>query len=869
SDWSTVHIKRPILFPFLYLGNNTHSSSSTLSSLAPFHHSSSYSFFSSPLKARKTDMATHSITPSRDVLESVGEKNYDNWSACLKSYLLSQDLWDLVESPEQISTIPQANAAAEDNDEIAATDTVPEVSTAAASSTISSPAWRRRNAAALHAIQISLGSDILHEIREISSAKEAWAALADMHQKKLPKDEPGAGTDQQQIDAGMMNNRNRASRYFRLVSRVREGDIEGLREFISENPESIRFQFPPGLGTALHLAANLGKTEVVEEMMEWANNEDLAIQDAAGSTALHFAASSGHRRMVELMVRKNANLMTIVNNRKIIPLREACGKNHKELATFLYRATAFTWLCEENDGKYGANILKCCILGQMFDIALDMVSRRPSMATTMDTNRCNAAIQLALMPAAFPSGTQLPFWLRWVYSLMDVRLPSPLRSSRDRGGSGMDSSEEEEGEVLGLIKSPSDYDVQKDARKLSSKPKSRFGMDSSEAIRIKSPRRPRNNDEIGIEIRRPSSTTHGKNWCNDPPSFILKVTGTRHIYDLKRVHVCSLELLDRICRHISWLDFGKLEGAGLYEAFHNAIKNGIVEFVKRAVKARSSLLYKYDKNGRNMFMSAVEFRQEKIFNLMYPLPDRAAIVSMVDKDKNTLLHMAGMLSPSAKLSHISGAALQMQRELQWFQEVERVINPMYKDNTNNDDETARQIFTRTHKDLAAAGEKWMKETATSSTVVGALIMTIMFTAAFTVPGGNNQETGIPILLNEKSFKIFIVSDAISLFAASTSVLMFLGILTSRYAEADFLRSLPTKLVIGLSSLFISIAAMMVTFCATVMIVMERRLEYVVPIILLVSVPVTLFMLLQFPLLVQIFRSTYGSGIFERKMKPWL
>ncbi|CAI0626397.1 unnamed protein product, partial [Linum tenue] len=849
SDWSTVHIKRPILFPFLYLGNNTHSSSSTLSSLAPFHHSSSYSFFSSPLKARKTDMATHSITPSRDVLESVGEKNYDNWSACLKSYLLSQDLWDLVESPDQISTIPQANAAAEDSDEIAASDTVPGVSTAAAGSTISSPAWRRRNAAALHAIQISLGSDILHEIREVSSAKEAWAALADMHQKKLPKDEPGAGTDQQQIDAaGMMNNRNRASRYFRLVSRVREGDIEGLREFIGENPESIRFQFPPGLGTALHLAANLGKTEVVEEMMEWANEEDLAIQDAAGSTALHFAASSGHRRMVELMVRKNANLMTIVNNRKIIPLREACGKNHKELATFLYRATAFTWLCEENDGKYGANILKCCILGQMF--------------------------------------------------VMDVRLPSPLRSSRDRGGSGMDSSEEEEGEVLGLIKSPSDYDVQKDARKLSSKPKSRFGMDSAEAIRIKSPRRPRNNDEIGIEIRRPSSTTHGKseqtpfsaqsdtkfqtysiaspivflcrqNWCNDPPSFILKVTGTRHIYDLKRVHVCSLELLDRICRHISWLDFGKLEGAGLYEAFHNAIKNGIVEFVKRAVKARSSLLYKYDKNGRNMFMSAVEFRQEKIFNLMYPLPDRAAIVSMVDKDKNTLLHMAGMLSPSAKLSHISGAALQMQRELQWFQEVERVINPMYKDNTNNDDETARQIFTRTHKDLAAAGEKWMKETATSSTVVGALIMTIMFTAAFTVPGGNNQETGIPILLNEKSFKIFIVSDAISLFAASTSVLMFLGILTSRYAEADFLRSLPTKLVIGLSSLFISIAAMMVTFCATVMIVMERRLEYVVPIILLVSVPVTLFMLLQFPLLVQIFRSTYGSGIFERKMKPWL
>ncbi|CAI0557230.1 unnamed protein product [Linum tenue] len=179
---------------------------------------------------------------------------------------------------------------------------------------------------------------------------------------------------------------------------------------------------------------------------------------------------------------------------------------------------------------------------------------------------------------------------------------------------------------------------------------------------------------------------------------------------------------------------------------------------------------------------------------------------------------------------------------------------------------------RSSADDAAAGEKWMKETATSSTVVGSLIITIMFTAACTVPGGNNQEKGTPILLHDRSFKIFIASDALSLFAASTSVLMFLGILTSRYAEADFRRSLPTKLVIGLSTLFVSIAAMMVTFCATVMILMDHRPLFVVPIVMMAAVPVTLFLLLQFPLLVQIFRSNRSgphSNPFDRKMKPWL
>ncbi|CAN1133511.1 Ankyrin repeat-containing protein ITN1 [Linum perenne] len=610
-------------------------------------------------------MATHSniIPTCRDVLDSVGDRRYDNWCACLKSYLLSQDLWDLI--TKSCAEPPPTG-------------------------------WRRRNAAALHAIHISLGPDVLHQIREIDYAKEAWDTLANLHNQK--DDEPEVA-----------------------------GDTKGISNFIGSNPESARFRFQPGRGTALHLAAKLGNAEVVEELMKWMDEEDLEIQDDEGSTALHIAASKGHLRVAELMVRKNSSLVTVMNKRGMIPLRVACERNFKELATFLYRTTPTSFLCEENDGKYGANILVCCILGQMFDIALDFVRRRKGMATAMDANKINVAIQLSTMPEAFPSG-------------------SPI---------------------------------------------------------------------------------------------------------------------------ISRSDFRQLEELGMYEAFDNAVKNGIVEFVKRAIEAWPALLHRRDKKGRNVVMSAVEFRQEKVFNmLLYSdmSSDAAATttLSSVDNDRNTVLHLAGMLSTDAKLLHVSGAALQMQRELQWFLEVEKVVSPMYKKSKNRDSETASQIFTRTHKNLASSGEKWMKETATSATVVGALIITIMFTAVFTVPGGNNQETGIPLLLNQWAFRIFVVSDSVSQFAASTSVLMFLAILTSRYSEIDFLRSLPTKMVIGLSMLFISIATMMVAFCATIVMVMDRQWEYVVPIILVASVPVSLFMLLQFPLLVEIFMSTYGFGIFRRK-----
>uniref|UniRef100_B9GMA2 PGG domain-containing protein n=1 Tax=Populus trichocarpa TaxID=3694 RepID=B9GMA2_POPTR len=57
-------------------------------------------------------------------------------------------------------------------------------------------------------------------------------------------------------------------------------------------------------------------------------------------------------------------------------------------------------------------------------------------------------------------------------------------------------------------------------------------------------------------------------------------------------------------------------------------------------------------------------------------------------------------------------------------------------------------------------------------------------------------------------------------------LMFLGILTARYAEQDFLISLPRKLIIGLSTLVISIAAMMVAFCAALLVMLDGMMEVI-------------------------------------------
>ncbi|XP_035543055.1 ankyrin repeat-containing protein ITN1-like [Juglans regia] len=228
----------------------------------------------------------------------------------------------------------------------------------------------------------------------------------------------------------------------------------------------------------------------------------------------------------------------------------------------------------------------------------------------------------------------------------------------------------------------------------------------------------------------------------------------------------------------------------------------------------------------------------------------------------------GMVIKNTAIDSIRGAALQMQREVQWFKEVERICPLTHKEISNKYKLTARQLFTKDHNEMRKEGENWMKGTATSCTVVGALITTIVVAAAFTISGGNNQDTGLPIL-HDELFKLFIVTNSLSLCSSSMSVLTFLGILTSRYAEEDFLRSLPRKMIIGLSALLFSIATMIIAFSTALLLMLRGKYKIVIPIIGLASVPIILFVLMQFRILIDMLVSTYGSGIFDEKMKPWL
>ena len=104
-----------------------------------------------------------------------------------------------------------------------------------------------------------------------------------------------------------------------------------------------------------------------------------------------------------------------------------------------------------------------------------------------------------------------------------------------------------------------------------------------------------------------------------------------------------------------------------------AAEVGNVDFLVELIHFDFDLLWKIDNKKRSIFHIAVEKRHESIFNLLAVGSIRDLLADNINEDGNNMLHLAAGLAPEDKLNAISGAALQMQRELLWFKVIIHMI----------------------------------------------------------------------------------------------------------------------------------------------------------------------------------------------------
>ncbi|KAG5059089.1 hypothetical protein AAZX31_01G011700 [Glycine max] len=748
-------------------------------------------------------MAATNISASGIVLEPLTRDNYDNWSALVRNYLIGQGLWEAVNSVSEISVQPK------------------EVS----------DSWKKNNAKALHIIQLACGMEILSQIRGVETAKEAWNRLGALYSSQLKADPD--------IEQGVVD--DSLHEYKPLHRYVESGDWKNAKSMINKDVKAIFSTSSTGR-TVLHVAVIAGYENIVRNLVKIGKEKLVKMQDNYDYTALALAAEyTGNVNMAKCMVdqkKGGKDLLLIKTKGGEIPVLLSAAKGYKDMTRYLYSQTQLEAFIDKNS-HIGVLLLARCITAEIFDVALSLIHRIPKLPLTHESDGQRPLYALAHMPCAFPSGSGFGRLQQLLYDILRlerVELQNLCRITIHNCG-----------KTIRIVP-----DV----------------TDQVEGLHVAQEEGQQNNSFVGrfcdMALNFPPVKLLGRLliflYLLFQNYILLKFSsGISEIYEQKKTHRLVLEILNCLCQRISEYKESQLREASAYDAMLQAAKLGIIEFIDEMRKTTPDLLWAIDKNKRGIFAHAILNRRKDVFRLLNRVNGRKEIIRCsADVFGNTLLHLAGYLGPSSDLDRRSGAALQMQRELQWFKVVEKIVHPKCKEEKNSDGKKPRELFSESHLEMVKAGEKWAKDTAGSFTLVGTLITTIMFAAAFTVPGGNHQETGAPIFLHDHIFTLFIIADAISLFTSSTSVLIFIGILTSRYAEKDFLKTLPLKLLCGLVTLFLSVVAMMVAFCASLAMMLKGYQRLIIAAMSLASIPVIVLVPSQLRLFLEIFNSTMNA-----------
>ncbi|XP_039155305.1 uncharacterized protein LOC104438123 [Eucalyptus grandis] len=602
--------------------------------------------------------------------------------------------------------------------------------------------------------------------------------------------------------------------YYRpLLQAAFKGDWQSAKTFFKQDDASKTTKITSRSETLLHIAALSAQDQFLEKLVKLLHQEKLeALEevDCDGRTALHNAVLCGRIRMVKALVKSKLKLTQVADNEGLVPLGISAveASMHKEIAWFLAENTT------DEQGHFFSSPSAIKIIINLtkaghHDITLYLVRRYPQL---IDKGRSKHANPLDILDALarneshFRSGTRLSVFEALIYKCIPVGLNNePTNKNSDPGF------------LCKLI--------------------------------------------VALQYLTMLLWKATK----------IIVPTIKRIHEMKLRHVAAIELAKKVCDVISHGETTEITDVlEKKDLLLQATISGVTEIVKLCIQYFPELILNRSDRKR-LVTEAVKYRQERTLRLFLKVSstNKLSLVLGPTDEESKMMLMAAAENRAREYypnfdaeTNVAGVAFQMQREVQWYKAVESWVIP-FQASANHHKKTHWNEFLEKHKELIEEAEKSMKNTANSCMLVSALIAAVLFAAAFTVPGGNNDKSGVPLLLGQDSFRIFAISDTLGLFSSMTAILIFLGILTSHYEAQDFLYSLPTKIIMGLSLLFLSLASMLVAFVATLTMVLHKRPDWgLIPVALMASIPVVLFAVSQLPLPFQLMRSTYGPSIFH-------
>ncbi|KAL6321462.1 hypothetical protein AAG906_018398 [Vitis piasezkii] len=294
----------------------------------------------------------------------------------------------------------------------------------------------------------------------------------------------------------------------------------------------------------------------------------------------------------------------------------------------------------------------------------------------------------------------------------------------------------------------------------------------------------------------------------------------------------------------------------------------IPDMVEKILKSYPQAAEHINEKGRNILHVAIQYRQMKIFKkVMEDEMLTRRLLRATDTKGNSMLHMVAKKRKGLEEKTSQGPAFELQEQLLLFEKVKELVKSDFVRLFNHKNQTAEELLVDNYSKLHEESKEWTKRTSENCSIVGVLIATVAFAAAYTVPGGN-QSTGIPVLLSQPFFVVFTLADIISLTLALTSVVTFLSILTSPFRLEDFKHSLIQKLMMGFTFLILSVTMMMVAFGATIILTIHNKENWTqIAIYSVAFLPVIIFAVTYSPLYVQLVKACRHFWKFMKKIVP--
>ncbi|XP_028078187.1 ankyrin repeat-containing protein ITN1-like isoform X2 [Camellia sinensis] len=119
------------------------------------------------------------------------------------------------------------------------------------------------------------------------------------------------------------------------------------------------------------------------------------------------------------------------------------------------------------------------------------------------------------------------------------------------------------------------------------------------------------------------------------------------------------------------------------------------------------------------------------------------------------------------------------------------------------------------KEEGKAWNKELKEMADTHIIVAILITTITFAASCTMPGGFNSNKGsnqgMPLLLGEVAFKVFVITNTIAMICSISSVFLYVTASVFYFNEKDNVETLEKRYMVASSLVVVAVAALIVAF----------------------------------------------------------